>query len=179
SFIDYDNDGFVDLFKANGELKHLYGQEDQIFKNVDGEKFVDISVELGAYFHEENVGRGACFGDYDNDGDLDGYVVNLDNQGSFLRNNRGNENNWITFNLVGTESNRDAIGALVKISANNKEQVGVRRSTTGYLSQNDHRMHFGLGNAEAVEFVEIRWPSGKTQRLDNLEANQILTITEE
>ena len=82
-------------------------------------------------------------------------------------------------NLVGTTSNRDAIGALVKISAGEKEQVGVRRSTTGYLSQNDHRMHFGIGKADAVEFVEIKWPSGKIQRLENLDANQILTITEE
>jgi hypothetical protein len=179
SFIDYDNDGYVDLFKANGELKHLYGQEDQIFRNMDGEKFVDISVELGAYFQEENVGRGACFGDYDNDGDLDGYVVNLNDQGAFLRNNKGNENNWITFNLVGTESNRDAIGALVKIMAGDREQVGVRRSTTGYLSQNDHRMHFGIGKAESVAFVEIKWPSGKLQRLENPGINQIHTITEE
>jgi hypothetical protein len=179
SFIDFDNDGDVDLFKANGELKHLYGQEDQLFENVDGEKFEDVSVQLGAYFQEENVGRGACFGDYDNDGDLDGYVVNLDDQGAFLRNNKGNENNWIIFKLVGTQSNRDAIGALVKISAGGKEQVGVRRSTTGYLSQNDARMHFGIGNAEKVDFVEIKWPSGRTQRLENLDANQILTITEE
>ena len=180
SFIDYDNDGDVDLFKVNGELKHLYGQEDQIFANIDGEKFEDISVELGAYFIQEaNVGRGACFGDYDNDGDLDGYVVNLDNYGVFLRNNRGNENNWITLNLVGTESNRDAIGALVKISAGDREQVGVRRSTTGYLSQNDHRMHFGIADAGEVEFIEIKWPSGKIQRLENVEANQILTIKEE
>jgi enediyne biosynthesis protein E4 len=179
SFMDYDNDGDVDLFKVNGELKHLYGQEDQLFENMDGEKFEDVSVQLGAYFEEENVGRGACFGDYDNDGDLDGYVVNLDDQGAFLRNNRGNENNWIIFKLVGTKSNRDAIGALVKITAGEKQQVGVRRSTTGYLSQNDPRMHFGIGDAEVVDFVEIKWPSGVTQRLENLKANQILTITEE
>ena len=179
SFIDYDNDGDVDLFKANGELKHLYGQEDQVFANIDGEKFEDISVELGEYFHAENVGRGACFGDYDNDGDLDGYVVNLNDHGVFLRNNLGNENNWITFDLEGTVSNRDAIGALVRLSAGGKEQVGVRRSTTGYLSQNDHRLHFGLAGADKVEFVEIRWPSGKVQRLEDLEANQILKIREE
>lgn len=179
SFIDFDNDGDVDLFKVNGELKHLYGQEDQIFANIDGEKFEDISTELGDYFQEENVGRGACFGDYDNDGDLDGYVVNLNNQGVFLRNNRGNENNWIIFHLVGTDSNRDAIGALVKISAGEKQQVAVRRSTTGYLSQNDPRMHFGLADAAKVDFVEIKWPSGKVQRIENIEANQILTITEE
>ncbi len=169
----------MDLFKVNGELKHLYGQEDQIFENIDGQKFEDVSVNLGAYFQEENVGRGACFGDYDNDGDLDAYIVNLDDYGVFLRNNRGNENNWITFNLVGTESNRDAIGALVKISAGGLEQVGVRRSTTGYLSQNDHRMHFGIASAEKVDFVEIKWPSGKIQHMENLDANQILTIKEE
>ena len=179
SFIDYNNNGLVDLFKVNGELKHLYGQEDQIFENMDGEKFEDISVNLGAYFQEENVGRGACFGDYDNDGDLDAYIVNLDDYGVFLRNNRGNENNWITFHLVGTESNRDAIGALVKISAGGKQQVGVRRSTTGYLSQNDHRMHFGIADATLVDFVEIKWPSGRVQLLENLEANQILTVKEE
>jgi hypothetical protein len=164
---------------VNGELKHLYGQEDQLFENLDGEKFEDASVRLGAYFQEENVGRGACFGDYDNDGDLDAYIVNLDDYGVFLRNNRGNEKNWITFNLVGTESNRDAIGALVTISAAGKQQVGVRRSTTGYLSQNDHRMHFGIENSNKVDFVEIKWPSGKLQRVENIEANQILTITEE
>ncbi len=179
SFMDFDNDGDVDIFKVNGELKHLFGHEDQVFENIDGEKFRDISVELGEYFQEELVGRGACFGDYDNDGDLDGYIVNLDDFGVFLRNNRGNENNWITLNLVGTKSNRDAIGALVKISAGGKEQVGVRRSTTGYLSQNDHRMHFGIADASKVDFVEIKWPSGNVQRLDNLDINQILTVEEE
>ena len=179
SFIDFDNDGDVDLYKANGELKHLYGQEDQMFENLDGEKFRDASVDLGAWFLEEKVGRGACFGDYDNDGDLDGYVVNLNDMGSFIRNNRGNENNWITFHLVGTESNRDAIGALVKITAAGKDQTAVRRSTTGYLSQNDPRIHFGLADAGKVEKVEIRWPSGKIQVLDNLEANQIIKVTEE
>jgi hypothetical protein len=179
SFIDYNNDGKVDLFKVNGELKHLYGQEDQVFENMDGEKFEDVSVNLGAYFQEENVGRGACFGDYDNDGDLDAYIVNLDDYGVFLRNNRGNENNWIILKLVGTTSNRDAIGALVKISAGNRQQVAVRRSTTGYLSQNDPRMHFGLADATVVDFVEIRWPSGKVQLLEDIKANQILTIKEE
>ncbi|MGW8316100.1 MAG: CRTAC1 family protein [Bacteroidales bacterium] len=179
SFFDFDNDGDVDIFKANGELKHLYGQEDQIFENLDGSSFRDASTELGAYFQEENVGRGACIGDYDNDGDLDIYIVNLDDEGVFLRNNRGNENNWITFHLVGTSSNRDALGALVTIEAAGKKQVAVRRSTTGYLSQNDHRLHFGLGDATLVNRVQIKWPSGHIQELEGLEANQIVTVTEE
>ncbi len=179
SFFDYDNDGDVDIFKANGELKHLYGQEDQVFENLDGEKFRDASDDLGAYFSEELVGRGACFGDYDNDGDLDGYIVNLDDHGVLLRNNKGNEQNWISFLLVGNESNRDAIGATVRISTMGKQQLAVRRSTTGYLSQNDPRIHFGLADASEVESVEIKWPSGKVQKLENLPANQILTINEE
>ncbi|PID92363.1 MAG: hypothetical protein CSA96_03575 [Bacteroidetes bacterium] len=179
SFIDFDNDGDVDLFKVNGELKHLYGQEDQIFTNVNGEKFEDNSPELGDYFQAENVGRGACFGDYDNDGDIDGYIVNLNDEGVFIRNNKGNEKNWITVELEGTSSNRDGIGALVTISADGKEQTALRRSTTGYLSQNDHRLHFGLGDATSVDFIEVKWPSGKTQRLENQEARQFIKIKEE
>lgn len=179
SFIDYDNDGDVDIYKANGELKHLYGQEDQVFENMDGEKFRDASLELGAYFQEELVGRGACFGDYDNDGDLDGYIVNLDDHGVFLRNNRGNENNWIIIHLIGTASNRDGIGALVKIEAEGRQQVGVRRSTTGYLSQNDHRLHFGVGDAAKVERIEVKWPSGTLQVLEDVSVNEIITIKEE
>ncbi len=178
SFIDYDNDGDVDIFKVNGELKHLYGQEDQLFENLDGEKFRDASLEKGAYFQEELVGRGACFGDYDNDGDLDGYIVNLDGHGVLLRNNQGNEKNWIIIQLEGTDSNRDGIGAIVTLSAGGKEQMGLRRSTTGYLSQNDHRMHFGIGESDRVDSVEIKWPSGKVQQLENLEANQIITVKE-
>ncbi len=179
SFFDYDNDGDVDIYKANGELKHLYGQEDQVFENLDGEKFRDAAVDLGEYFQRELVGRGACFGDYDNDGDIDGYIVNLDGPGVFLRNNRGNQNNWITIQLVGTESNRDGIGAIVSVSADGKKQVGLRRSTTGYLSQNDHRLHFGLAKASQVNAIEVRWPSGKIQQMENVQANQIITIKEE
>jgi hypothetical protein len=179
SFIDFDNDGDVDIFKVNGELKHLYGQEDQVFENLDGQKFRDASVDLGAYFQEELVGRGACFGDYDNDGDIDGYIVNLDDRGVFLRNNRGNENNWITVNLVGTTSNRDGIGALVTVEAGGKSQLAVRRSTTGYLSQNDHRLHFGIAGADLVDRIEVKWPSGKVKRLEKIQPNQFLTIKEE
>jgi enediyne biosynthesis protein E4 len=178
SFLDFDNDGDVDIYKTNGALKHLYGQEDQLFENIGDGKFREISNSLGKYFQEEYVGRGACIGDYDNDGDLDIYIVNLNSRGAFLRNNKGNQSNWLMLNLVGTKSNRDAIGARVKITSGGKSQIAQEKSTTGYLSQNDHRMHFGLGQNKVVESIEIKWPSGKVQNLENVNANQILTIKE-
>ena len=179
SFIDYDNDGDADIYKTNGALKHLYGQEDQLFENTGDGKFRDVSTESGKYFEKELVGRGACFGDYDNDGDIDGYIVNLNDRGVFLRNNKGNQNNWLIINLTGTTSNRDGIGARVKITSGGKMQTAQKKSTTGYLSQNDPRMHFGLAKNDTVEKIEINWPSGKVQLLENVKANQILTVKEQ
>jgi hypothetical protein len=178
SFIDYDNDGDVDIYKTNGQLKHLYGQEDQLFENIGDGKFKDVSTERGKYFEKKLVGRGACFGDYDNDGDIDGYIVNLNDRGAFLRNNKGNQNNWLTLNLIGTTSNRDGIGSRVKVTSGGMVQTAQKKSTTGYLSQNDPRMHFGLAKNEMVERIEIKWPSGKLQVLENIKANQILTVKE-
>jgi len=178
SFMDYDNDGDVDIFKTNGELKHLYGQEDQLFENDGTGKFKDVSVERGEYFKEEHVGRGACVGDYDNDGDLDVYVMNLNGHGKLLRNNQGNQNNWIILNLIGKTSNRDAVGARIKLVSGDKVQTAQKKSTTGYLSQNDSRVHFGLQKNDKIDSIEIKWPSGKVQVLKDVKANQILTITE-
>ncbi len=178
SFIDYDNDSDVDIFKTNGALKHLYGQEDQMFRNEGNGKFTDISLDLGEYFHRELVGRGACIGDYDNDGDADIFIMNLNDYSVFLRNNKGNLNNWIIIKLSGTESNRDGIGSRVRVTSGGKTQTAVKKSTTGYLSQNDPRLHFGLLKNENVEKIEIRWPSGKIQILENVNANQILDVKE-
>lgn len=178
SFIDYNNDGFVDLYKTNGALKHLYGQEDQLFENIGDGKFKDVSVESGKYFMTKMVGRGACFGDYDNDGDIDAYIVNLNDRGAFLRNNKGNQNNWISLKLVGTTSNRDGIGARIKVTSGSLIQTNQKKSTTGYLSQNDPRVHFGLAKNAMIDKIEIKWPSGKIQVLDNIKANQILTVKE-
>ncbi len=178
SFFDYDNDGLIDLFKVNGALKHLYGMEDQIFKNEGNGKFRDISLELGKYFKKELVGRGLCLGDYDNDGDIDAFIVNLNDHAVFLRNNKGNQNNWLIINLIGTTSNRDGLGSRVKIISGGKTQTAQKVSTNGYLSQNDPRLHFGLGKNEMVDSIEIRWLSGKVQVLENIKANQILTVKE-
>ena len=179
SFIDYNNDGLIDIYKANGALKHLYGQEDQVFENIGNGKFKDVSTELGKYFMKKMVGRGACFGDYDNDGDIDGYIVNLNERGAFLRNNKGNQSNWILINLVGTKSNRDGIGANVKVYTGNLVQTTQKKSTTGYLSQNDPRLHFGLAKNNIIDKIEIKWPSGKLQTLNNVKVNQILTVKEQ
>jgi len=178
SFFDYDNDGDVDIFKSNGELKHTYGQEDQLFENIGDGKFKDVSVERSKYFREENVGRGACLGDYDNDGDIDVFIVNLDSHSKFIRNNKGNQNNWLTLNLIGQTSNRDAVGSRIRIIAGGKVQTAQKKSTTGYLSQNDSRIHFGIVKNDIVEKIEIKWPSGKFQVLENVKANQILTVKE-
>jgi len=178
SFMDYDNNGLIDIFKTNGALKHLYGQEDQMFQNEGGGKFKDISLELGKYFSQEFVGRGACAGDYDNDGDMDIFVVNLNSHCVFLRNNKGNQNNWIILNLTGTTSNRDGIGARIKLTSGGKTQIAQRKTTTGYLSQNDPRIHFGLAKNQIVDLIEITWPSGKVQTLENVTPNQILEVKE-
>jgi hypothetical protein len=178
SFVDYNNDGRVDIFKTNGALKHLYGEEDQLFENQGNQQFKDVSLNLGSYFQKELVGRGACLGDYDNDGDIDIFIVNLNDKAVFLRNNKGNQNNWLMLNLIGTTSNRDGLGTRVKVTAGDLVQSNQKKSTTGYLSQNDPRMHFGLGKHDKVDKIEIRWLSGKTQVLENVKANQILTVKE-
>jgi hypothetical protein len=104
--------------------------------------------------------------------------VNLNNEGKFLRNNKGNENNWLQLKLVGQTSNRDGIGARVRVSAGGKTQTSQKRSTTGYLSQNDPRMHFGLAKNEFADKLEIKWPSGKSQVLEHINANQVLIVKE-
>ena len=156
----------------------MYGQEDQLFENNGKSQFIDVSTERGAYFKEALVGRGACFGDYDNDGDLDAYIANLNDYGVFLRNDHGNEQNWLMIKLVGQESNRDGVGARLKVVAGDIAQIDQKKSASGYLSQNDPRLHFGLGAEKKVDLIEVIWPSGKTQQLENIDINQLITITE-
>jgi enediyne biosynthesis protein E4 len=178
SFQDYDNDGDLDLFKINGELKHLYGQEDQLFENTGNGKFKDVSTDRGAYFQAEHVGRGACFGDYDNDGDIDAYIVNLEEPGVLLRNNKGNQNNWIALFLVGETSNRDGVGSRITITYDGQKQYAQKQSSSGYLSTDDPRVHFGLGEHTVVDTIEVIWPSGKIQKLENIQAGQVVTLKE-
>ena len=133
---------------------------------------------MGAALSVPRVSRGAAFGDLDNDGDIDIVVGDLDGPPVILRNDGGNRNNWITLELRGARSNRLALGARVKVVTGKLAQVDEVRSGGSYLSQNDLRLHFGLGKAERVDRVEIRWPSGKTEALTNLAARSFYTVKE-
>jgi len=177
---DYDNDGKRDIFVANGGAHHLYGHQDLLFRNNGDGTFTDVSLESGQYFHTKRTGRGAAYGDYDNDGDLDIFIVNIDLKGTpvLLRNDGGNKNNWLTIKTIGTKSNRDGIGARIKVVAGDMVQIDEVKSASSYLSQADLRVHFGLGRHTKVDLVEIKWPSGVVQTLKNVRVNQILTVKE-
>lgn len=182
-FFDHDNDGDLDIFKVNADLSRLFGQEPQLYENSGG-RFQDRSEELGSFFRREWLSRGAAFADYDNDGDLDVVVVNLHSPAVLLRND-GEHGAWMQLRLSGRRrpgsadgSNRDGLGAKVTLTSAGRTQIMERRSSASYLSQNDPRLHFGVGSADRVERVEIRWPSGRVQLLSELPARQLLVVEE-
>jgi len=175
---DYDNDGLLDVFVANGDPHKEFGEEATLARNVGGKKFVDVAKDSGPYFEEEFVGRGAACGDYDNDGDLDILINNLNGPAKLLRNDGGNRNAWLTIAAKRTNGKSDAIGARVTVTVGGKSQVRDLIPVRGYLSQSDPRPHFGLGQAAKAERVEVRWPDGRTTQLSDVPANQILTVVE-
>jgi hypothetical protein len=180
-FFDYDNDGWVDLFVANGhvypQLKN-YSQRNLFHKNNRDGTFTEIGAQLGAPFEEKRVGRGAAFGDIDNDGDVDIVINNLDGAPQLLRNDGGNANNSVLIKLVGVTSNRDGIGARVKVVAGDLTQVDEVRSGGSYISQNDLRLHFGLERRVKIDLIEIQWPSGTVDKITGTNVNKILTVKE-
>lgn len=185
-FIDYDNDGFNDIFVANGHLQDnveqfadaTYAQQDVLFQNQRGGKFVDVSVETGFQLLPKKVGRGAAFGDYDNDGDIDIFLNNSNQTANLLRNDGGNKNHWLMIKTVGTESNRDGIGTRINLISGGMSQVKEVRSGSSYLSQNDLRVLFGLGNRTTVDQIQVRWPSGVVETFSDVEVGQRLIIKE-
>jgi hypothetical protein len=153
-------------------------QEQSLFRGLGKGKFVDVSREAGAVLEAKTVSRGACFADYDNDGKVDAFVVNLGAPATLLRNITQNNNHWLTVKLKGKKSNRDGIGAHLELLAGGRKQVAERIAGSGYLSQDDGRVHFGLGTASKVDKLTVRWPSGQEQSLENLAVDRMLTVEE-
>ena len=187
-FVDYDNDGWPDILQVNG---HVYPEVDSrhvgqpfknpriVYHNLGNGRFKDVSAEMGPGIAERYSSRGAAFGDYDNDGDVDALVLNMNDLPSLLRNDGGNKNNWIKIKLVGTQCNRTAIGARARVVAGAHSQINEVASGGSVMSQSDLRLHFGLGQATVVDLLEVTWPTTrKVERFTRLKANQILTIRE-
>ena len=186
-FFDYDNDGDKDLFVANGHLfpqldranlGTSYAQTNQLFENLGDGTFVEVSQLAGAGLEIKKVSRGASFGDYDDDGDLDIFVLNINDRPTLLRNDGGNENNWLMVKTIGTESNRDGIGARIEVHSGGLAQSAEIRSGASYLSHNDLRAHFGLGQREVIDLLVVRWPNGLEERFANLSANRLVVLQE-
>ena len=186
-FFDADNDSDLDLFVANGHVYSIvesqsdtleYAQTDQLFLNMKESSFLDVSEGSGTYFSMKRVSRGAAFGDYDNDGDTDIFVVNLNQEAVLLRNDGGNRNNWLKIETVGVKSNRDGIGARIEVVTRSHTQIREVQAGSSYLSGHDLRLIFGLGAEAEAKEVTITWPSGLEQTLADVEANQFLIITE-
>jgi hypothetical protein len=185
--MDYNNDGWKDLFLINGHLypevdrvfrDEHYRQRPQLFENLRNGRFREVTAEVGlGTFQIGGRGGGCC--DYDNDGDLDVAITNIDTPVLLLRNDGGNTaGHWLQVKTVGTKSNRDGIGALVKVVAENLTQCDRVRTGGNFLSGNDMRLHFGLGANQEADLVEVQWPSGVVDRLSHVSANQIIVVQE-
>jgi hypothetical protein len=175
---DFDNDGWLDIMIFHGGLIHMVPQEHSLFRGLGNGKFADVSREAGPVFDVKSVSRGACFGDYDNDGKIDAFVVNLGSPATLLHNVSEQTGHWISIQLKGRKSNRDGIGARLEVVTGARKQVAERVAGSGYLSQDDARVHFGLGGASTIDKLTIRWPSGKQQVLENVAADRVLALEE-
>ena len=185
-FLDFDNDTWPDILLANGHvypevaetaIEYGYKQRKVLYRNLGNGKFADVSESAGLGILEKVSARGCATGDFDNDGDLDVVVNCVNDVPQLLRCDSSTGNKWIKIKCVGTKSNRSAIGARVFCVTGKRKQMDEVRSGGSYISQNDLRVHFGLGKAETAD-VEIRWPSGLTEKLPGLQANRIYTVVE-
>ena len=185
-FLDYDNDGWKDLLIAQGHdldtieksFPQLHYREPMMLARNAGNRFVDVSGISSEIFHEAWVGRGMAIGDINNDGRMDAVVSTNGGPAHVLLNSTDNKHHWVTLRLIGHKSNRDAIGAQVKVVTTSRNQWGTVTTSSGYLSASDPRLHFGLAGNDAIDRIEIRWPSGIQQILRNQKADRELVIEE-
>jgi enediyne biosynthesis protein E4 len=185
-FFDYDNDGWPDILVADGHIEDQiekvqkrvsYNEPPHVFRNLGGGKFIEVTQSLGAAFASPRVGRGAAYADINNDGALD--VLMTTNGGrAYLYRNEGTTNHSLRIKLVGTKSNRDGIGAVIKLASGQVNQSKMVRSGSSYLSQSELVATFGLGQKEKADAIEIQWPSGQTDKLTNVNAGQTITVEE-
>ena len=189
-FFDYDNDGWQDIFVADGHIEDQiervqkrvsYAEPPHLFRNLGGGKFTEVTAQMGNTFAAPKVARAAAYADIDNDGFLD--ILLTTNAGpAYLFRNEGGTNHSLRVKLVGTKSNRDGIGAVVRVSAgdgNNKDkQWKMLRSGSSYLAQSELVLTFGLGAHSKADTVEIQWPSGQLDKLSNVNAGQTVTVQE-
>lgn len=181
-FIDYDNDGWKDLYSANGDVDYLGDnakQSDTMWRNVEGKSFADVSAKMGDAFTRKGFHRGSAFADLNDDGSLDVVVTGLNERPRILINAGTSGAHWLLLDLQGTRASRDAIGAKVKVTTASglvlHNHVSV---STGLMSSSDRRVHFGLGSDSVISSIEIRWPGGHVQTLSDVKADQILKVRE-
>ena len=186
-FVDVDNDSWSDIFLVNGhvypEVIRLtseagYAQTKVLYYNLGNGRFADISHKVGDAVQKPNASRAAAFADYDNDGDIDVLINSVNDLPELLRADSSNQNNWLTIKTIGVKSNRNGIGARIKCITEDGSQIDEVRSGGSYYSQNDLRVHFGLGKNHRVKTVELKWPSGQVDTLTNILANQLIIVKE-
>ncbi|HXK60936.1 MAG TPA: CRTAC1 family protein [Acidobacteriota bacterium] len=186
-FVDFDNNGWLDIFLVNGhvypEVEKLtteagYAQRKVLYRNLQNGSFQDVTEQIGGPIIAPSPARGCAFGDFDNDGDLDVLINNVNHNPELLRCESTNGNNWIKVRTIGRKSNRTGIGARVLCTTEQGSQMAEVTSGGSYCSQNDFRVHFGVGKASKVQFIEIRWPSGQVDKFQNLPANRLILVKE-